>query len=97
MAEMHSQPYHISITNGWDAQPISPYKYYKWLGYSGISTVQPSEVCAPLTFSLLNVILNKRVAYLSCSCCTYMNNLEVVITLHGHKSIFHAEHLLLAV
>ena len=33
----------------------------------GVSTVGPSGACAPLTFSLLNVILNKLVAYLSCS------------------------------
>ena len=64
---------------------------------SGVSTVGPSGACAPLTFSLLNVILNKHVAYLSCSCYTHMNNLEVVVTLCSHESIFHAGHLLLAV
>ena len=42
---------------------------------SSISTVETSEVCAPPPFSLLNVILNKHLAYLSCSCYTHMNNL----------------------
>ena len=30
---------------------------------SGVSTVGPSGACDPLTFSLLIVILSKRVAY----------------------------------
>ena len=49
-----------------------------WSNGSGISTVGPSEACVPLTFSLLNVILNKHIFYFSCSCHTHMNNLEVV-------------------
>ena len=57
---------------------------------SGVSIVGPSGACAPLTFSLLNVILNKRVAYLYCSCYTHMNNLVVV-------AIFRAACLLLVV
>ena len=64
---------------------------------SGVLTVEPSGACAPLTFSLLNVILNKRIAYLSCSCYKYMNNFEVVVTLCSHGSIFHVGHLLLTV
>ena len=60
---------------------------------SGVSAVGPSGACAPLTFSLLNVISNKQVAYLSCSCYVRINNLEVVITLCSHESIFHTGHL----
>ena len=58
---------------------------------SGTSTVGPSGACAPLTFSLLiNVLLNKQVTYLSYSCYTHINNLEVMATLCSHKSIFSA-------
>ena len=71
--------------------------FQKSLADNGISTVGPSGTCAPLTFSLLNLIVNKHIAYLTCSCYTHMNNLELVATLCSHKSIFHAARLLLAV
>ena len=48
-----------------------------------------SGACTSLTFSLLNVILNKHVTYLSCSCYTHMNNLEMLAMLCSHKFIFH--------
>ena len=78
---------------------LSIYHVSYWSNGSGVSTVGHSGGCAPLTFSLyiLNVISNKHVAYLSCSCYMYINNLEVVVTLCSHESIFHAGHLLLAV
>ena len=55
------------------------------------------DMC-PTNFKfLLNVILNKCVAYLSCSCYMHMNNLVVVATLCSHESIFRAARLLLVV
>ena len=62
-----------------------------------VSTVGPSGACAPLTFSLLNVILNNHIAYLFCSCYKCMHSLEVVATLCSDESLFHAGYLLLAV
>ena len=62
-------------------------------GASGVFTVGPSGTCAPLTFTLLNVILNKHIVYLFCSCYMHiMNNLDVhvVVTLCSHESVFHA-------
>ena len=41
-----------------------------------------------LTFSLFNVILNKHVAYLSCSYYTLTHNLEVVAALCSRESLF---------
>ena len=49
--------------------------------FSGISTVGLSGAYASLTFSLLIVVLNIHVAYLSCSWYTHMNNLEVAAML----------------
>ena len=56
-----------------------------------LQSVGPRGACAPLTFSFThNVLLNKQVTYLSCSCFMHMNNLEVVAKLCSHESIFSA-------
>ena len=76
---------------------ICIYTLFYIVYFSGVSTVGPSGACALLTFSLFNVISNKQIGYFYCSYYTHMNNLEVVIMLCSHESIFHAGHLLLAV
>ena len=59
----------------------------QWHIYSGAQW----GMCLTNFHSLLNVILNKHVTYLSCSCYTHMNNnLEVVAMLCSHKFIFRA-------
>ena len=45
-------------------------------------------MCATKFQFTYNVLLNKQVTYLSCSCYTHINNLEVVAMLCSHESIF---------
>ena len=44
VAGMHSQYYHINVTNGWDAQPALPYLHYKWLACTATITISTLQM-----------------------------------------------------